>query len=453
MYITRTVAPLSDHDFICDFGAEVSVVPIELVQKHGLRVYPTGKRVEMANGTDASCQGLVELLVKVGQNMCQLNFLVVGGVKIGILGLDAMGKLLGVVLNTKDKVVTLTGTPSKESGEKKADREEIPSKCYHIRLKQSCDIKPFEERFIWGKFEDKNVHITNDAYVEGTEHFQERTGLLTAPIKASCDMIGKDKKIPICVLNVTDKPIRVFRDQTAATIQELSVTHSVAQVARATSTSEGEHLVDYNPMSEVSVGEDLSWEQKEKLETLIKQNKTVFDYPGNHGYTSTIEHAIQTGETEPIMCQSRRHNLGLTQKINEAVEKHVEAGHLTPSNSPWAFPIVPVLKPDKTVRLCVDYRPLNKITQNDPFPTGNLAGANYFSVIDLAQGYLQMPLAEKDRAKTAFRSPTGFWEGTRMPYGLKGSPATFSRLMHKVLGHIPPSQLAIQQYTKVPKRC
>ena len=91
------------------------------------------------------------------------------------------------------------------------------------------------------------------------------------------------------------------------------------------------------------------------------------------------------------MCQPRRHNLGLTQKINEAVEKHVETGHLTPSNSPWAFPIVPVLKLDKTVRLCVDYRPLNKITQNDPFPTGNLAEANYFSVIDLAKGYLQVP--------------------------------------------------------------
>ena len=128
------------------------------------------------------------------------------------------------------------------------------------------------------------------------------------------------------------------------------------------------------------------------------------------------------------MCQPRRHNLGLTQKINKAVEKHVEAEHLAPSNSPWAFPIVPVLKPDKTVRLCVDYRPLNKITQNDPFPTGNLqevldnlTGVNYFSVIDLAQGYLQMPLAGKDRAKTAFRFPTEFWKWTRMPYGLKGS--------------------------------
>ena len=251
-----------DHDFICDSGAEVSVIPIELVRKHGLRVYPTGKRVEMANGTDANCQGLVELLVKVGQNMCRLNFLVVGGVKIGILGLDAIGKL-GVVLNTKNKVVTLTGTPSKESGEEMTDREKIPSKCYHIRVIQRCDIKPFEERFIWGKFEDKTIHITNDAYIEGTGHFQERTGLLTVPIITNSDMIGKDKKIPLCVLNVTDKPIRLFRKQTAATIQELPVTHSVAQVAMATPTAEREHFVDYNPMSEISVGEELSREQKE----------------------------------------------------------------------------------------------------------------------------------------------------------------------------------------------
>ena len=187
----------------------------------------------------------------------------VGGVKIGILGLDTMG-MLNVVLTTKDKVVRLTGTSSKESGKETADREEILSKCYHIRLIQSCDIKPFEERFIWGKFEDKNVHITIDAYIEGTEDFQERTGLLTAPVKTSSDMIRKDKKIPICVLNVTDKPIRVFREQTAATIQELPVTHSVAQVAMATPTSEREHFVDYNRMSGISVGEEMSQESKRK---------------------------------------------------------------------------------------------------------------------------------------------------------------------------------------------
>ncbi|CAB3996095.1 Retrovirus-related Pol poly from transposon [Paramuricea clavata] len=161
-------------------------------------------------------------------------------------------------------------------------------------------------------------------------------------------------------------------------------------------------------------------------------------------------HAECRAVSDPIVCHPRRHNLVLTQKINEPVGNHVKSGHLTPSKSPWAFPIVPVLKPDKTDRLYVDYRPLNKITQNDPYPTGNLqevldnlSGANYFGVIDLAQGYLQVPLAKEDRPKTVFRSPTGFWESTRMQYGLKGSSANFSRLMQRVLGHIPPHRLAL----------
>ena len=79
MYITRTVTPfcLTMTLFV------ILELKCQLVQKHGLRVYPTGKRVQMANGTDANCQGLVELLFKIGQNMCQLNFLVVGGVKLG----------------------------------------------------------------------------------------------------------------------------------------------------------------------------------------------------------------------------------------------------------------------------------------------------------------------------------------------------------------------------------
>ena len=303
-----------------------------------------------------------------------VKFLVVGGVKIGILGLDAMGKLR-VVLNTTEKLVTLTGTHLKDLGEEKAEIQESPSKCYHIRLIQSCDIQPFEERFIWGKFEDKNAHITNDAYIEATEHFQERTGLLTAPIKLSPDMIEKDKKIPICVLNVTDKPVPGFSGTNSCNNSRTSG-YTLGCTSGGNNhpppTDEMEHCVEYNPMSEILVGKELSIEQKEKLETLINQNKTVFDFPGNQGYTTTIEHTIPTGEAEPITCRPRRHNLGFTQKINEAVEKHVEAGHLTPSNSPWAFPILPVLKPDKTVRLCVDYRPLNKITRNDPFPKGNL---------------------------------------------------------------------------------
>jgi hypothetical protein len=105
----------------------------------------------------------------------------------------------------------------------------------------------------------------------------------------------------------------------------------------------------YDPVPEVSVGEQLTTQQREKLEGLIRKNTQVFDYPGKNGFTKAIEHTIPTAVSDPIVCHPRRHNLRLTQKINEAVGNHVKSVHLSSSKSPWAFPIVPVLKPDKTV--------------------------------------------------------------------------------------------------------
>ena len=104
-------------------------------------------------------------------------------------------------------------------------------------------------------------------------------------------------------------------------------------------------------------------------------------------------------------------------EINNTVEEHAKKEHIVPSISPSAFGIVPVKKPDGSLRLCCDFRPLNKITETDSFLSGNmnevldqLVGAEYFSCIDLAQGYLQVPLSKEDQPKTAFQSPNGPWE-------------------------------------------
>ena len=154
----------------------------------------------------------------------------------------------------------------------------------------------------------------------------------------------EDGKIPICVWNVSDKPIRVYREQSAAIAEEIR-----AQVIEQGDTTS--KPVEYDPVSEVQIVNELNSDERKRINELLRNNKDVFDYPGNEGFTTTKTHTIPTGNTEPIICPSRRHNFGLTEKINEAVEKHLKAGHIKPSRSPWAFPIVPVLKPDKTVRL------------------------------------------------------------------------------------------------------
>lgn len=93
--------------------------------------------------------------VTVGTNICILNFFVVNGVQNGILELDALDKL-GVTLNTRGKSATINETQLPPQSELPNAR--ISPKCYHIRVALSCDIQPFEERFIWGKHYNTRVY-------------------------------------------------------------------------------------------------------------------------------------------------------------------------------------------------------------------------------------------------------------------------------------------------------
>ncbi|KAG5268959.1 hypothetical protein AALO_G00196750 [Alosa alosa] len=91
--------------------------------------------------------------------------------------------------------------------------------------------------------------------------------------------------------------------------------------------------------------------------------------------------------------------------------------------------------------MCVDYRLTNAKTRRDAFPLPRieesldaLSGAHWFSTLDLASGYNQVPVAEKDRMKTAFCTPFGLFEFNRMPFGLCNAPSTFQRLMERKFG-------------------
>ena len=125
----------------------------------------------------------------------------------------------------------------------------------------------------------------------------------------------------------------------------------------------------------------------------------------------------------------------------EEIEELLAQGIIRPSKSPWSLPIVPVAKKgsDK-VRMCINYRKVNAVTEPDMYPMPRLdnmleeaAQAQWLSTLDLAKGYYQFPVAQADIPKTAFVSEHGKFEFVRMPFGLKGAPATFQRAMDGVL--------------------
>ena len=118
----------------------------------------------------------------------------------------------------------------------------------------------------------------------------------------------------------------------------------------------------------------------------------------------------------------------------------LEKGFIEPSSSPWGAPVLFIAKKDGTLRMCIDYRALNKVTLKDMYPLpriddlfDQLKGAVYFSSIDLQQGYHQVRITEEDVEKTAFRTPLGHFQYRVLSFGLTNAPATFMRLMNRVL--------------------
>lgn len=95
------------------------------------------------------------------------------------------------------------------------------------------------------------------------------------------------------------------------------------------------------------------------------------------------------------------------------------------------------------MRLCIDYRKLNTKTIKDAYALQNLEetflaihGSKWFSVLNLKSGYNQIEVEEKDKAKTAFVCPLGFWEFNRMPQGITSVPSTFQCFMERCMGDI-----------------
>ena len=121
------------------------------------------------------------------------------------------------------------------------------------------------------------------------------------------------------------------------------------------------------------------------------------------------------------------------------LEELIEKGFIRPSSSPWGAPVLFDKKKDGSFRLCIDYRGLNQVTIKNKYPLpridellDQLKGASWFSKIDLAAGYHQIPIAEGDVRKTAFRTRYGHFEFVVMPFGLTTAPAAFKKLMNGV---------------------
>ncbi|KAD3640698.1 hypothetical protein E3N88_29921 [Mikania micrantha] len=127
------------------------------------------------------------------------------------------------------------------------------------------------------------------------------------------------------------------------------------------------------------------------------------------------------------------------QELMTQLQDLLDKGFIRPSISPWGAPVLFVKKKDGSLRMCIDYRELNKVTVKNKYPLpriddlfDQLQGASWFSKIDLRSGYHQLKVREEDVPKTAFRTRYGHYEFLVMSFGLTNAPAAFMDLMNRV---------------------
>lgn len=187
-------------------------------------------------------------------------------------------------------------------------------------------------------------------------------------------------------------------------------------------------------------------EGKEKvpkvIENVLEEFKDVMpkELPKKLPPRREVDHEIELepGSKPPAKAPYRMPPPEL-EELRRQLKDLLDAGYIRPSKAPYGAPVLFQRKKDGSLRMCIDYRALNKVTVKNKYPIpliadlfDQLGKARYFSKLDLRSGYYQVRIAEGDEAKTTCVTRYGSYEFLVMPFGLTNAPATFCTLMNKL---------------------
>ena len=326
-----------------------------------------------------------------------------------------------MTMSIEGKVITVTsGAPN-----------EGEFKTFRVQVRKSITLPARSEAMVTCK--PLSATFAASGMVEAGEG--PTPGVLTARTLVD----ASKKSFQVLMANLTDKPKRIKAHAEVGSCEQVLVSGSLqgnqASVKRSQATPHLQELI------ERCCGQ-LTVEQRESVECLVHQYADIFS-GGDHDLECThlTEHHIDTGSHHPAKTPPRRLPTAKRVEAETMVKEMADQGLIERCASPWSSALVLVRKKDGSLRCCVDYRTLNKMTIKDSYPLPRiddsldaLAGARWFSTLDLKSGYHQVPMAEKDKPKTAFSCGSGLWQFRVMPFGLCNAPATFERLMEAVLG-------------------
>ena len=269
---------------------------------------------------------------------------------------------------------------------------------------------------------------------------------------------GRRKETQVCYINM----LKAYHEKPKPELVTLnnrlgleSPTHSkdcVGQVAEKEEDTESEVRLgnDQEPikLQNSQILNDLDTKlshlpsvQRKELAEVITQYREVFpDVPSK---TNLIEHDVDVGDSAPIKQHPYRVSPMKKELLDKEVQYMLKNDIIEESQSNWSSPCILVPKHDGGFRFCTDFRKVNDKTKSDSFPIPRIAdcidqigNAEFVSTFDMLKGYWQVPLTQRAREISAFVTPSGLYQYKVMPFGMKNAPATFQRMVNKLVRDI-----------------
>jgi hypothetical protein len=202
-----------------------------------------------------------------------------------------------------------------------------------------------------------------------------------------------------------------------------------------TSKLESYHMEQTETWRDVKINPDLSEDKQMKLRALLEEYRDVFsDVPSK---THLITHEIKLNSDEPVYCKPYKVPINMVNKVNEELQLMLSQGIIERSNAAYASPMVIIKKKNSdSLRLCIDFTRLNRITVVDPMPQpdvedvlAKLGSSQLFSTFDACKGFYAIPMNDSSKDYTTFVTGDNMYRFNVMPFGLVNVPRTYSKMV------------------------
>ena len=377
-----------------------------------------------ADGKPLTVRGRVSGLLGFGEHKVETSFLVADVNSTGILGADFLRKTRAVIDLAGEQVVWADGEDTRVG----------------VVCRNTAVLGPGSETVVEGQL--AGGWTSGEAgVVEGIAAVERVRGF-----RVGRSLVNPDaERIPLLVCNPGPGTVTLYKGMNIATLEAIEPAKQACRMVSVEGQVHGEGNAPEGCTELDAVVRDLlqgvEAEDKSPWEALFRRNSAAFQMnEADVGHTDLVTHTIDTGESRPIRVPPRRVAPHRREIIDGEVDSMLRRGVIEPAYGPWSSPVVLVKKKDGRVRFCVDYRRLNAMTVKDAYPLpriddslDSLAGARWFSTLDLASGYWQVDMAPGDKQKTAFTTHRGMYQFKVMPFGLCNAPGTFERLMEVVM--------------------